>query len=72
MLGGFLAIHYLTTGSFTPHKWAGFVSAVLLGLALLTLQMGIVGDMLTRHRIYLEELLYRDRSRARGDERGPG
>jgi glycosyltransferase involved in cell wall biosynthesis len=68
-LGGFLAVHYLATGSFTPHKWAGFTAAVLLGLSLLALHMGIVGDMLTRHRVYLEELLYRDRSRASGERR---
>jgi glycosyltransferase involved in cell wall biosynthesis len=71
LLGGFLLFHYVTTGSFTPHKWAGFVSGVLLGLSLLTLHMGVIGDMLTRHRVYLEELLYRDRSRAGGDDRSP-
>jgi glycosyltransferase involved in cell wall biosynthesis len=68
-LGAFLALHYLATGAFTPHKWAGFAAAALLGLALLSLHIGIVGDMLTRHRLYLEELLYRDRSRAAGERR---
>jgi glycosyltransferase involved in cell wall biosynthesis len=58
-LGGFLVFHYLTTGMFSPHKWAGFVAAVLLSLALLLLQMGLIGDMLNRHRVYLEELLFR-------------
>jgi glycosyltransferase involved in cell wall biosynthesis len=72
LLGGFLAVHYLATGSFTPHKWAGFTAAILIGLGLLTLHMGIVGDMLTRHRVYLEELLYRERSRASGEGRRPG
>lgn len=65
LLASFLAFHYASSGAFTPHKWAGFVSAALLGLALLSLHMGIVGDMLTRHRLYLEELLQRDRERAR-------
>jgi len=68
-LAGFLALHYLATGSFTPHKWAGFTAAVLLGLSLLALHTGIVGDMLTRHRVYLEELLYHERSRASGERR---
>ncbi len=68
-LGGFLALHYAATGAFTPHKWAGFASAVLLGLALLNLHIGVVGDMLTRHRLYLEELLQRDRERARSESR---
>jgi hypothetical protein len=31
-------------------------------LAVLIAQIGVVGDMLTRHRVYLEELLYRQRS----------
>jgi glycosyltransferase involved in cell wall biosynthesis len=63
-LGGFLTVHYLTTGSFTPHKWAGFTSGALFILALLVLMMGIIGDMLNRHRIYLEELLYHRRVQA--------
>lgn len=69
LLAGFLAVHYAASGAFTPHKWAGFVSAVLLGLALLSLHTGIMGDMLTRHRLYLEELLQRDRERARSGPR---
>ena len=32
--------------------------------------MGLIGDMLNRHRIYLEELLYRERDRATRRERG--
>jgi hypothetical protein len=61
-LGLFLASHYWNTGVFTPHKWAGFTSAALLVLALLMIFMGVVGDMLNRHRIYLEELLAERRS----------
>jgi len=64
LLGGFLLVHYLQTGALTPHKWAGFGAATLLALALLVLQMGIIGDMLARHRVYLEEVLYRLRSRS--------
>ena len=32
-------------------------------LALLVFVTGLIGDMLNRHRIYLEELLYRERER---------
>ena len=60
----FLGVHYLGTGGFSPHKWAGFTAAGLLGIALLALHMGMLGDMLNRHRVYLEELLYRERQRA--------
>jgi glycosyltransferase involved in cell wall biosynthesis len=64
----FLASHYWNTGGFTPHKWAGFTSAALLVLAVLMLFMGVIGDMLNRHRIYLEELLA-ERRGARLDDR---
>jgi glycosyltransferase involved in cell wall biosynthesis len=69
-LVGFLSVHYLQTGNFSPHKWAGFSGAALLTLALLIFFMGLIGDMLNRHRIYLEELLYRDRERRPPGERG--
>ena len=59
----FLGIHYLDSGEFSPHKWAGFVGAAGLMLALLIFATGLIGDMLNRHRIYLEELLYRERER---------
>jgi hypothetical protein len=55
-------IHYAVTGAFSPHKWAGFAAIALTALALLMLQTGIIGDMLNRHRVYLEELLFRQRS----------
>jgi glycosyltransferase involved in cell wall biosynthesis len=62
-LGGSLTIPYLASGSFSPHKWAGFGSAAAAIFGLLLLFMGVLGDMLNRHRIYLEELLYRQRDR---------
>jgi glycosyltransferase involved in cell wall biosynthesis len=64
-LGGFLLIHYWLTGGFSPHKWAGVGAVALLVLALLMLHLGVVGDMLNRHRVYLEELLFRQRSEMR-------
>lgn len=63
-LGSFLGLHYLSTGAFTPHKWAGFLAGGLWALALMFLHMGLVGDMLNRHRTYLEELLFEQRMRA--------
>lgn len=58
-LGGFFALHYVRTGQFWPHTWAGVSAGACFGLAGLMLHLGIIGDMLSRHRIYLEELLYR-------------
>jgi glycosyltransferase involved in cell wall biosynthesis len=66
----FLGVHYLNTGVFSPHKWAGFSGAASLALASLVFFIGLIGDMLNRHRIYLEELLYRERERASRGERG--
>jgi hypothetical protein len=64
----FLGIHELLTGGFSPHKWAGCSGAASVTLALFVFLMALIGDMLNRHRIYLEELLYRERERAtRGD-----
>jgi glycosyltransferase involved in cell wall biosynthesis len=58
LLEGFLLTFYICTGSLSPHKWAGFTGLGLFLVALAALQMGMIGDMLDRHRIYLEELLY--------------
>jgi hypothetical protein len=65
--------HYFVTGSFSPHKWAGFGGAGLAVLALLMAFMGMIGDMLNRHRVYLEELLYEQRRgrRGSGTDSGP-
>jgi glycosyltransferase involved in cell wall biosynthesis len=65
LLGGFLLVHYAMTGQFSPHKWAGFSGAAFLALGLQIFFVGLIGDMLNRHRIYLEELLVAERSRAR-------
>lgn len=68
-LGGFFLIHYARTGQFRPHTWAGVSAGACIGLAALTIHIGLIGDMLNRHRIYLEELLYRQRE---GRRRPPG
>jgi glycosyltransferase involved in cell wall biosynthesis len=65
--GGFLIWHYLSTGSLFPHKWAGFVAAALSFLSVAMFFAGMIGDMLNRHRIYLEELLYRQRLASKSD-----
>jgi glycosyltransferase involved in cell wall biosynthesis len=64
LLEGFFFGHYLWTGHFRPHLWAGFSGAALGGLGLMSLHMGLIGDMMNRQRIYLEELLYRQREGA--------
>jgi glycosyltransferase involved in cell wall biosynthesis len=54
----FLLIHYIASGQFSPHKWAGFsgLGSIILGLIFFIL--GLVADMLDRIRLNQEELLY--------------
>ena len=61
---GFLAVHYFQTGAFSPHIWAGFVGGSFSFMGILTLVLGIVGDMLVRIRMNQENILYRLKSRS--------
>lgn len=54
----FLAVHYLRTGSFTPHIWSGFVGGSFSFLGLSTLTLGIIGEVLVRIRMNQESVLY--------------
>lgn len=58
MLLGFLFVHYMGTGAFSPHIWAGFVGGSFAFLAIITLVIGLVGDMLVRLRVNQERILY--------------
>lgn len=63
----FLGQHYLRTGFFTPHKWAGFIAGFLFVVSLLLLLIGFVLDMFARMRRNQEEILFqlkRDRDNA--------
>ena len=57
-LGAFFIGHRLATGYFTPHIWAGFVSAFLFGLAVLIFGLGQVAVMISRLRLVQEQQLY--------------
>jgi len=54
----FLGLHYLETGAFSPHIWAGFVGGSFSFFGFTTLITGLVGDMLVRIRLNQEEILY--------------
>jgi glycosyltransferase involved in cell wall biosynthesis len=62
-LGFFIFLMYIriTTGGFTPHKWAGFVAATIGGASLMVFLAGVVAEMLDRARITQEEALFRIR-----------
>ena len=55
---GFLGVHYLLAGRFTPHIWAGFVGGSFGFLAISTLTTGFVGELLLRIRRNQERMLY--------------
>jgi hypothetical protein len=54
----FLVAHYLRTGAFSPHIWAGFMGGSLAFVGVLSLLMGVLGDMLVRLRLSQEQVLY--------------
>jgi glycosyltransferase involved in cell wall biosynthesis len=57
-LGIFLAVHYIRSGEFSPHKWAGFASGFFAAVGLIVFVVGLLGDMLARIRMNQERILY--------------
>lgn len=62
-LGLFLLVHWLQTGTLTPHKWAGFTAGYLSAMGFLVAVSGLVADMLGRMRMNQERILYQMRKR---------
>jgi glycosyltransferase involved in cell wall biosynthesis len=58
LTGGFFIWHRISAGQFTPHIWAGFVSAFLFGLAMLVFALGQIAQMIARLRLVQEQQLY--------------
>ncbi len=56
--GSFFFWHRWSTGAFSPHIWAGFVSAYLFGLAILVFGLGQIALMVARLRSVQEQQLY--------------
>ncbi|MBT8085434.1 MAG: glycosyltransferase family 2 protein [Woeseia sp.] len=54
----FLGWHYFKVRAFSPHIWAGFVGGSFSFLGIMTLIIGLVGDMLVRIRMNQESILY--------------
>lgn len=59
----FLGIHYVKTGAFSPHIWAGFVGGSFSFLGVSTLILGFIGDMLVRVHRNQERILFHLRAR---------
>jgi hypothetical protein len=58
ILGSFFFWHRFSVGTFQPHIWAGFMSAYLLGLAVVTFGLGQVALMVGRLRAVQDKQLY--------------
>ena len=59
--GSFLFQHWLKTGGFFPHKWAGFVAAAFAFTSITLYLAGVVAEMLDRIRVAGDEALFRIR-----------
>lgn len=57
-LASFFLWHRLSTGLFSPHIWAGFVSAFFFGLAAMTFGLGQVAELVARFRSVQERQFY--------------
>jgi glycosyltransferase involved in cell wall biosynthesis len=65
----FFVWHYVSTGRFNPHTWAGVLGGGIVFAGMVSLFMGVLGDMLNRQRVYLEEIQYHIRSLVANDSR---
>lgn len=54
----FLCLHYIQSGTFTPHIWSGFVGGSFSFLGVSTIVTGFIGDMLVRIKLNQENMLY--------------
>ncbi len=54
----FFLWHRLSSGTFSPHIWAGFVAAFFVGLSLMSFGLGQVALMVSRLRSVQERQLY--------------
>lgn len=57
-LGSFFVWHRFTSGRFSPHIWAGFLSSFLFGTGFVTFWMGQIAEMIARQRRLQERQLY--------------
>lgn len=70
LIGLFLVYHYFSRdpNSLKPYQWMAPIVVALAVLSVLLFYAGMFGDMLVRHRIYLEELLVHARDSATGEK----
>ncbi|WP_170235062.1 glycosyltransferase family 2 protein [Bizionia gelidisalsuginis] len=57
-MGGFVLIHWISTGIITPYKSLGIIALSLSGMSLLLITLAFVADMLNRIRNNQEKILY--------------
>jgi glycosyltransferase involved in cell wall biosynthesis len=66
----FFVWHRVTAGQFSPHIWAGFLSAFLYGVAFMTFWLGQLALMIARQRRLQERQLYLMRKYLERSEEG--
>lgn len=64
IFGLFLLHHYILTDSFSPHKWAGFVSGFFVIISLIFILIGFILDMFSRMRQNQEKILFELKKRS--------
>lgn len=57
--GVFFLVHYIITGRFSPHIWAGFTSGFFVVMSFVIFVFSLLGDMLSRIRKNQEEIIYK-------------
>lgn len=62
----FLLVHYIQTGQTYPYRSLVSISGVLVIVGFLLLFLSMIGDMLHRNRILIEEVLYHARAATYG------
>ena len=67
--GAFFVGHRIVSGQFSPHIWAGFLSAFLFGVGMMTFWVGQVAEMIAGQRRLQERQLYLLRKHFEGPDR---
>lgn len=58
LFGSFFLVHYIRTGAFKPHTWAGVLSFSSFILAMFMVIVGVFMETFSRMRMNQEQLLY--------------
>lgn len=66
MMGLYLLLHFLNTGTFTPYKYLGFAFIYFSTMTIILWVIGFLADMFARLRMNQEKILYIEKKRLYG------